>query len=216
MPRLALLSLAVAFGAAAGACSPSTLPDRTLSDYGGALKAHDYASAYALMSSSFRSKVSLDQYKRMMTANPKEVDETAERLRGKHPVEQSAEVEYGFGDQLKLVFEDKQWRIASNPLAFYDQSTPKAALRSFVRAWRLERWDVMLGFVPKEYRDRMDAAKIKQQFTDDQTKQLMETLAANIDAPIDERANEARMHYGDKYEVKFKKEDNLWMLQDLD
>jgi hypothetical protein len=85
-----------------------------------------------------------------------------------------------------------------------------------VRAWRLERWDVMLGFVPKEYRDRMDAAKIKQQFSDDQTKQLMETLAANVDAPIEERGNDARMRYGDKYEAKLIKEDNAWMLKDLD
>jgi hypothetical protein len=206
----------VMFCFAVAACSPSTLPDRALGDYGSALKHHDYAGAYALMSSSFRSKVSLDQYKRMMAANPREVDETAERLRGNHPIEVSADVEYGFGDQLRLVKEGGQWRIATNPLAFYDQSTPKAALRSFVRAWRLERWDVMLGFVPKEYRDRMDAAKIKQQFSDDQTKQLMETLAANVDAPIEERGNDARMRYGDKYEAKLVKEDNAWMLKDLD
>ena len=42
--------------------------------------------------------------------------------------------------------------IATNPLGFYDQSTPKAALRSFIRAYRLERWDIMLRFVPSSYR----------------------------------------------------------------
>ena len=65
----------------------------------------------------------------------------------------SAEFEYGLGDQMRLVQENGRWRVATNPLAFYDQTTPKAALRSFIRAYRLERWDIMLRFVPTQYRD---------------------------------------------------------------
>ena len=66
--------------------------------YGRALKNHDFGSAYDLMSSSFRGKVSREDYVRMMRDNPREVDETAERLRGKHgSLEVSAEFEYGLG-----------------------------------------------------------------------------------------------------------------------
>ena len=102
----------------------------------------------------------------MMRDNPREVDETADRLRGNTAASRSsAELEYGLGDQMRLVEEDGRWRIATNPLAFYDQSTPKAALRSFIRAYRLERWDIMLRFVPNQYREKMDAAKMKAQFT---------------------------------------------------
>ena len=202
------------------ACAPSKGPSQTLDNYGRALKNHDYGTAYDLMSSSFRGKVSRDEYVRMMRDNPREVDETADRLRGKHgSLEVSAEFEYGLGDQMRLVQEDGHWKIATNPLGFYDQTTPKSALRSFIRAYRLERWDVMLRFVPNQYREKMDAAKMKAQFTGpskDQMETLMNTLEANVDEPITERGNDARMSYGDRYEVKFVKEDGVWKLKDLD
>ena len=204
----------------ASACAPARGPSETLDNYGRALKNHDFGAAYDLMSASFRGKVSRDDYIRMMRDNPREVDETAERLRGKHgSLEVTAELEYGLGDQMRLVQEDGHWKVASNPLEFYDQSTPKAALRSFLRAYRLERWDIMLRFVPNVYREKMDAAKLKAQFTGpskDQMEALMNTLEANADEPIDERGNSARMAYGDKYEVKFEKEDGVWKIKDLD
>jgi hypothetical protein len=202
------------------ACAPAKGPSQTLDNYGRALKNHDYGTAYDLMSSSFRGKVSRDEYARMMRDNPREVDETADRLRGKHgSLEVSAEFEYGLGDQMRLVQEDGHWKIATNPLGFYDQSSPKAALRSFLRAYRLERWDVMLRFVPNQYREKMDAAKMKAQFagpSKEQMDTLMNTLEANVDEPITERGNDARMSYGEKYEVKFQKEDGVWKLKDLE
>jgi len=208
------------FVVAVAACARSSGPSQTLDGYGRALKNHDFAQAYDLMSSSFRSKVSREDYVRMMRDNPREVDETAERLRGKHgSIEVSAEFEYGLGDQMRLVQEGGRWRIASNPLAFYDQSTPKGALRSFIRAFRLERYDIMLRFVPNQYREKMDAAKMKAQFTGpsrEQMETLMNTLEANVDEPIIERGNDARMSYGDRFEVKFVKEDGVWKLKDLD
>jgi hypothetical protein len=205
---------------AALGCGRSSGPSSTLDQYGRALKNHDFAQAYDLMSSSFRSKVSREDYVRMMRDNPREVDETADRLRGKHgSLEVSAEFEYGLGDQMRLVQEGGEWRIASNPLAFYDQSSPKSALRSFIRAFRLERFDVMLRFVPNQYREKMDASKMKAQFTGpskEQMETLMNTLEANVDEPIIERGNDARMSYGDRFEVKFVKEDGVWKLKDLD
>src|SRR5438477_11268049 len=167
----------------AAACGPSTGPNQTLDHYGRALKNRDYGTAYDLMSSGFRGKVSREDYIRMMRDNPREVDETADRLRGKRgSLEVSAEFEYGLGDKMVLVQEDGRWRIAGNPLGFYDQSTPRNALRSFLRAYQLERWDVMLKFVPNAYREKMDAAKMKAQFTGpshEQMQTLMQTLQAN-------------------------------------
>jgi hypothetical protein len=206
--------------AALAACAHGPGPGSTLDKYGRALKNHDYGAAYDLMSASYRGKVSKDDYVRMMRDNPREADETADRLRSKHgSMEVSAELVYGLGDQMRLVQEDGSWRIATNPLDFYDQSTPKAALRSFIRAYRLERWDVMMRFVPNQYRDRMDVKKLKDQFTGpskDKMETLMSTLEANVDQPITEKGNDARMAYGDSFEVKFVREDNVWKLKDLD
>jgi hypothetical protein len=211
----ALLCLALC-----AACTRGSGPNGTLDKYGRALKNHDFAGAYELMSSSFRGKVSREDYIRMMRDNAREVDETAERLTGKRgSLEVSAEFEYGLGDQMRLVQEDGHWKIQSNPLAFYDQSSPKAALRSFLRAYRLGRYDIMLRFVPNTYREKMDAKKMEAQFTGpskDAMETLMNSIEANVDEPIIEHGNEARMSYGDRFEVKFLKEEGAWKLKDLD
>jgi hypothetical protein len=217
-PVLATIVLGASLAVAA--CGRSKGPSQTLDRYGRALKNHDFSGAYDLMSSSFRGKVSREDYVRMMRDNPREVDETAERLRGKRgSMEVSAEFEYGLGDAMRLVQEDGRWKIATNPLGFYDQSSPKAALRSFIRAYRLERWDVMLRFVPTSYREKMDAAKMKAQFTGpskEQMESLINTLEAHLEESIVERGNDARMTYGDRYTVQFVKEDSAWKLKDLD
>jgi hypothetical protein len=77
----------------------------------------------------------------------------------------------------------------------------------------------MLRFVPNQYREKMDSAKLKTQFlgpSKEQVETLMNTLEANIEEPITERGNNARMQYGERFEVKFVKEDGVWKLQDLD
>lgn len=216
MRALALSVLIVAVAA----CGGNKGPSQTLDRYGRALKNRDFSTAYDLMSSTFRGKVSRDDYVRMMRDNPREVEETADRLRGKKgSLEVSAEFEYGLGDRMLLVQEGGAWRIAANPLAFYDQSTPRNALRGFLRAYRLERWDVMLRFVPNMYREKMDAQKMKAQFTGpsrEQMENLINTLEANVDEPIVERGNDARMSYGDRFTVTFVREDGAWKLKDLD
>jgi len=210
---LALLGLS-------GACHRSKGPSQTLDRYGRALKNRDFGSAYDLMSSGFRGKVSREDYVRMMRDNAREVDETADRLRGKKgSLEVSAEFEYGLGDKMLLVQEAGRWKISANPLGFYDQSTPRNALRSFLRAYELERWDMMLRFVPNTYREKMDVTKMKAQFTGpskEQMQNLVQTLQANVDEPIVERGNDARMSYGDRFTVQFVKEDGAWKLKDLD
>jgi hypothetical protein len=220
VPSIVLATALMSGALGVAACARGTGPDQTLDRYGTALKNHDFGAAYDLMSSSFRVKVSREDYIRTMRDNNREVNETAERLRGKKgSMEVSAEFEYGLGDTMRLVQEDSHWKIATYPLGFYDQSTPKAALRSFIRAYRLERWDVMLRFVPNSYREKMDAKKMQAQFTGpsrEQMENLINTLEANVDEPITERGNDARMSYGDRYTVQFLKEDGAWKLKDLD
>ncbi len=203
-----------------GACGGGNGPTGTLDRYGRALKNRDFGGAYDLMSSTFRGKVSREDYVRTMRDNAREVDETASRLRGKKGnLEVSAEFAYGLGDKMLLVQEGGRWRIATNPLGFYDQSTPRNALRSFLRAYRLERYDLMLKFVPNAYKEKMDVAKMKAQFTGPSKEpmdNLLMTLEANMDDPIIERGNDAKMSYGDRFEVRFVKEDGAWKLKDLD
>ena len=41
-------------------------------------------------------------------------------------------------------------------------------------------------------------------------------IQANLDEPITEKGNEARMPYGESFEVNFVREDGKWKIKDLD
>jgi hypothetical protein len=196
-------------------------PAGALDAYGDALRARDYAAAYGMMSEAFRAKYSRDEYVRMMKEGGRDATETADRIaHGHRAVEITAELSYGYGDTMRLIQEDGAWRIATDPLEFYGQATPRDALRSFVRAYRLKRWDVLLRFVPTRYRERMTVQQIREQFAGEQRESIavmMKSIEANLDAPITMAGRaEARMAYGEQAEVKFTLEDGRWKVQDLD
>jgi hypothetical protein len=216
----AVLALLVVASVAPGCGGKPPGPEGTLETYRAALASKDYAAAYDLMSSDFRDRHSRDEFVRMMKENPREVADTAEQLgRNRESVVIHAELRYGLGERMRLVREGGGWRLQTNPIEFYSQDTPRDALRSFVRAHRLKRWDVLLRFVPNQYRERMSEDTLRRQFEGEQAEEMaerMKALEANIDAPITDKGDEARMPYGDRHEVRFVREDGLWKLQDLD
>ena len=204
----------------AGCGNRSKGPGSTIELYRAALERKDFAVAYDMMSSSFRARHTQEEFVRMMEENPGEVDETVTQLgRASQEMEIGAALRYGQDERLRLVREDERWRIATNPIRFYGQATPREALRSFLRAHRLERWEIMLRLIPDRYREHMDVDMLRQQFQgehrDDMTL-LLGILAANAEEPITEKGNEARMPYGERYEVEFIREDGLWKILDID
>ena len=203
------------------ACGGSTKgPTNVLDQYSLALKSKKYESAYLLMSEQFRARHSKAEFVRMMKENAQEVGQTAKRLKTTHKAYKvTAEFRYGLGDTMRLVRQNGRWRIATNPIHFYSHATPRLALRSFIRAYNLKRWDVMLRFVPNKYRTRMNINKVREQFHGthrERIASMMNMLEANIDEPIQDKGDEARMPYGDQYEVKFLREEGQWKIQDLD
>lgn len=215
MTSAALIAATLALGCSGNAAGPN----RTLNEYSRALERRDYDRAYKLMSAEYRSRNSKEDFKRMLADNPREVAETASRLRSaRGDLEVTAELRYGLGDRLQLVREGGSWRIAANPVDFYGQSTPREALRSFLRAYSLKRWDVLLRFVPDNYRKRMTVETIKTQFEGEAAEEIarmMAMIAANVDEPINEQGNDARLRYGDS-EVVFVREERAWKIKDLD
>jgi hypothetical protein len=202
------------------ACSRQAGPVGALHDYSAALRARDYSAAYDMMSEGFQAKHSREDFIRMMKESGDEVAQTAQMLNNQHKsVEITAEFNFGVGDSMRLVQEHGEWRIASNPMAFYSQATPREALRSFVRAYTLRRWDVMMRFVPTKYRERMNIPKMREQFEGahrEEIESMMNMIQANLNEPITDKGNEARMPYGDRFEVKFLLEEGRWKIQDLD
>src|SRR5262249_49181718 len=133
---------------AAAACNGTyaSQPLSAVDAYAAALRARDYNRAYDYMSASYRREHSRDEFVRMMKDSPEEVKLTAQRLTASgRRVDVKARFVYDdLRDELPMVLENGGWRIASDPLELYPQDTPAQAVRSFVRAVEMRRYDVVL------------------------------------------------------------------------
>jgi len=157
----------------------------------------------------------------MLKDNHAEIDQTADRLAVEEgTVAVQAEFPYGYGEKVLLRKEGGHWRLASNPLSFYSQLTPRDTVRSFVRAYTLKRWDIMLRFVPEDYRKRMTVEMVQKQFDGprkDAMKKMVESVRENLNAPTStsQAGNVARLRYAEMYEVELVREQGLWKIKRL-
>jgi hypothetical protein len=208
--------------ALAACASNASRPLAAVDDYVGALRSGDFGKAYDLMSEKYKRDHTREEFVRLLKESPGEVNQTILKLTSSNRrVDVEARFVYDdLRDELDLVAEDGGWRIAGNPLDFYPQDTPQHALRSFLRAVETKRYDVVLRFVPDAYKDKqMTTDKIKEQFEGDKKEeidQMIRLLTANLENPIEQNGDSARMPYGAHSEVKFKLEDGVWKIDDPD
>jgi len=213
--RAGLLLLA---GAAAACAHQQRGPAEALSDFGAAVDRKDYAAAYALMTADYRKRVTFEDFRRDLDGGGAEVQATAHRLReeaARTPLQ--IDVDIDLGQRLTLVLEAGQWRVAAHPFDLYDQATPRAALRSFVRAAETGRYEALLRLTPNRYRVAVTIQKLRDYWEGEhkaENRKRLAELRASIGAPIVETGDEARMPYGDNSEARFVREDGLWKVED--
>lgn len=216
------LALTIAFGVlvSASGCARGRhrTPESALEAFSRALRDRDYESAHRLLAAEYRSEVSVEELRDRLERNPDERKELAALLaRPSGESEVTAEVQYGDGEVLRLRFEGGRWRLVGNVFDFYDQSTPRAALRSFVRAIERRRYDVVLRFVPDADRDGMTEERLREAFEGPQREaiaRLAENLRAHLDSPITRTGDHATMPYGDRFTAELVFEDGVWKIAD--
>jgi hypothetical protein len=195
-------------------------PSETLAAFGGAVERKDYATAYSLTSAEYRARVPLAAFRSQLEAGGTDAQTGGRNLReaagrGKLRVE----VDLDLGERLPLVEEGGVWRVDGNPLDPWSQATPRAALRSFVRALEQRRYDVVLRLCPGRARAGLTAETLRAAWEGpdrENNARLLAQLRAAIRAPIAESGAEARMPYGDRAEVRFVREDGQWKIEDPD
>jgi hypothetical protein len=156
--------------------------------------------AYDLMSAEYRRRVSREEFRRYAARNREELRETADALsRPEGPAEQTARVVLADGEVVELVRDGGRWRVATNLVDYYDQSTPRAALRTFVRAMERERYDVVLRLVPDADREGMTVERMREAFSGEgreEISRLLVELRGALDAPIEQVGDHATLRYG--------------------
>ena len=213
--------MALLLGTALGACGARTArPASVVEAFGSALDDERYEDAYALLSTQYRRRVPFSEFKESLARNPSEVRELVGLLAH---VDEAGEVEAAValpdGDELELVLVDGEWRIRGNVVDFYDQSTPRAALRSFVRAMERRRYDVVMRFVPEADREGMSPERMQEAWegeSREEIERLVAELRSSLDEPIEIVGDRATMSYGDGSAVQFVREDGVWRIEDPD
>lgn len=205
--------------AALGCAGASQAPTRTVDAYAAALARGDYATAYGMMSARYQREHPKDAFVRLLKDSPTEVKETRQRLgAGRQTVEVRARVTYGdLRDELALVREGDTWRIDGDPLSFYPQDTPEQALRSFLRALDLRRWEVVLRFVPEAYAKNMTPEQVREEFEGpnaEENRAMRALLKAETTQTITREGDTARLPFGDRFEVRFLREGGRWKIED--
>ena len=172
------------------------------------------------MTADYRRRVPLADFRRELEAGGPDVATLARRLRdqaARTPFE--IQVEVDLGQKLTLVLEEGQWRVAAQPFDLSSQDTPRAALRSFVRALELGRYDALLRLVPNRYRVGVSADRLRGYWEGERradNQKMLKALRAHVNAPIVEIGDEARMPYDETAEVRFLREDGVWKIEDVD
>jgi hypothetical protein len=197
-------------------------PAETLASFGAAVERKDYEGAYALTSSDFRKRVPFAAFRAELEAGGADAQALGRRLRegaGRAPLR--VEVDVDLGEKLPLVYDGGRWRVDGQPFELWSQRTPRAALRSFVRALERRRYDVALRLVPNRYRPGLTIEKLREYWEGDrkaENGQLLARLRTAVSAgsPIVEVGDEAHMPYGERYEVRFVREDGTWKIEDPD
>jgi hypothetical protein len=146
--------------------------------------------------------VSREEFERYFRDYPAEVRQTARSLSSRRGrAEEEAAVPYGEGETLRLVREGGDWRVATDVVDFYDQSSPRAALRSFVRAMERRRYDVVLRLIPEAVAGMNAGVCAGRGRARREIERLSRTSAAlEPDRRVGDRAT---MAYADRFRVQF-------------
>lgn len=204
------------------ACGESAAmsPEKTIGTYARALRAGETEQAYSMMSRSFRDRVSFEEFKTMLGDDRAEIEETVELLLSlRAPASQEAIVRYGNGDELRLIFENGEWKVATNVVDYYSQATPRDAIRSFVRAVERRRYDVLLQLAPRSEQEWLSREVLEQNFEGEARAELERIVAAlreSLDKPIQVTADRATMEYAERFTIRLVRQDGLWRIEDPD
>ena len=194
-------------------------PAATLQEFGAALARGDAHAAYALTSADFQRRTPYGAFAAGLGANAADTQALGRRLgeQAAH-VAPRVEVQLADGDTLALVLEGGRWRVDGPAPEPWSQRTPRAALRTFVRALGERRYDVVLRLVPRRHRTDLTPDKLRQYWEghQDETRALLSRLQVALNASIVESGDEAHMPYGPEQEVVFVREDGVWRIEDPD
>lgn len=191
-------------------------PEAAIEAYADALARRDTPRAYARLREVDKRALPPADYGRLLARDAAEAKELAAWLAHAGPARVTARVKLDDGSELELELAGDHF-VLVDPLArFYGQSSPRQALRSFVRAVQRSRWDVVLALMPNAAREGLDAATLGRQLEArrQELDRMTALLSASLEAPMEVVGDRATMPYGESYTARLVREGQQWKLED--
>src|SRR4051812_37869342 len=219
MMRLVALGLLVAVALPAYAHAPEE-PAATMVSFGAALARGDLRGAYQLTSVAFQRRMPYEAFAAGVNAAGAEPAALGQRLVAEAAtVAPRVELTLQLGEQVPLVLENGRWRGDGPVYEAWGQSTPRAAVRTFIRALDARRYDVVLRLVPDRYHAGLSADRLRAFWEGDQKnthQALVARLRAAAQAPLTETGDEARLLVAPDRVVRLVREGGRWRIEDPD
>jgi hypothetical protein len=218
--RLAALGLVVGLALPACAHHRPEEPAATVASFGAALARGDVRGAYQLTSVAFQRRMPYEAFAAALAAGGAEPAALGQRLVAEAgAVAPRVEVTLQLGEQVPLVLEDGRWRVDGAVYEAWGQATPRAAVRTFVRALDARRYDVVLRLVPDRYRGGLSAERLRTFWEGedrDKHQAMLARLRAAAQAPLTETGEEARLVVAPDRVVRLVREAGSWKIEDPD
>lgn len=206
-------------GLGVAGCGGKQTPQRTVAAYAGALEREDAAAARALMSPELREATSAEQFEADFARRVSAGRSLQRQLRVAADSEATltATLDWSRYEAIDLVWDDGRWSITSGVADVGDRSTPRAAVRTFVRAVSAGDAELLLALVPSEARGWTTVEEIASWLIEHEA-ELAERVAlieASLDRPLVEAGERATLNYGPST-LELVHEQGGWVIVDFD
>jgi hypothetical protein len=214
------LGLCAALAAGPGCAHQAEEPAATVASFGAALARGDLGAAYRLTSADFQRRVPFAAFAASFAAGGAEPAALGRRMVAEAPgMRPRVEVTLALGERVPLVLEAGRWRIDAPVYEPWGQDTPRAAIRTFVRALDARRYDVVLRLVPDRYRPGLSVDRLRTFWEGehkDEHHALLERVRKSAGATIVEVGDEARLELAPDRQVRLVREGGRWRIEDPD
>lgn len=218
MTRLVAFGLSAALALSAACAHRSDEPAATVAAFGAALAHGDLRAAYQLTSLEFQHQMPYEAFAAGLAAAGGDRATLGGRLMTEAgTVAPRVELTLALGEEVPLVLEGGRWRIDGPVYEAWGQATPRAAVRTFIRALDAHRYDVVLRLVPDRYRAGLSADRLRafwERDHPDEHQTLLVRIRAAAQGPLTETADEARLLVAPDREVKLVREAGQWKIED--
>jgi hypothetical protein len=199
------LALTVLGGCRTTATVPA--PEPVVAAYTEAVKSGDAAAIYELMSDESRRAISQDELARVLAEQQKELSEHADSLRSKGSLLTArAEVRYDDGEIVSLDLVDGAFRVSAADALPGAARTPAQALGQLRRVLARRSYPGLLRVLSPRTRAAVER----------DLRSLVEGLAEPEALQIDETGDAATVDVPGGHQVKLRREDGVWYIDDFD